>query len=126
MQLHDRAPLIFQAENDHGAFELRVLVQLDGKLAAYGREWLNQDQRNAVLDGKLQVARLLWVPETATLNDQVHWCVSDWRRQGFAPLVRNDLAFDVRQRRLIPGVDLGYLSLPTQRLSNSLCNEVGC
>ncbi len=125
MQLYDRAPLIFQAENDHGAFELRVLVQLDGKLAAYGREWLNEDQRNAVLEDKLQVARLLWVPETGTINDQVHWCVSGWRRQGFPPLVRNDLAFDARQRRLIPRVDIGYLSLTTQRPSISRSNEVG-
>lgn len=115
MQVYDTAPLIFQAENDHGMFELRVLVELDGKLAAYGREWLNEDQRNAVLDGELRVARLLWVPETGTLNDQVHWCLSGWRRQGFAPLIRNDLAFDVRHRRLIPRVDVGPTFQPTQQ-----------
>ena len=115
MQIHDRSPLIFQAENEHGLFELRVLVELDGKLGAYGREWLSEDQRNAVLDGEMRVARLLWVPEIGTLNDQVHWCVSGWRRQGFAPLVRNDLAFDARHRRLIPRVDVGHTPQQAQQ-----------
>ena len=97
---NDNAPLIYQAVDHEGTYEIRVLVEVDGKLAAFGREGLSHSERDAVLSGELQLARLLWVPEGDNLNDQVHWCVSSWRRQGFAYLVRNDRVFLLTERRL--------------------------
>lgn len=108
----DTAPLIYQAVNEHGYFEIRVLVELDGKLAAFGREWLTQEQRDAVLAGELRVARMLWVPEGDNQNDQVHWCISAWRRQGFAVLIRDDLVFVGRGRSLVPRVEVGRETTP--------------
>jgi len=96
----DDAPLIFQAVDKDENYEIRVLVKVEGKLAVYSREGLNRSERDAILSGEMQLARTLWIPEGNNLNDQVHWCVSSWRRQGFAYLVRDDRVFLVTERRL--------------------------
>ncbi len=111
----DDAPLIFQAVDKDENYEIRVLVKVDGKLAVFSREGLNRSERDAILSGEMQLARTLWMPEGNNLNDQVHWCVSSWRRQGFAYLVRNDRVFLLAERRLASrgGDENKALTVPT-------------